>query len=94
MRTDSPTGSRDSLSWFFLVQSQEHGSCGSNDAASACFQARGIERLLLLMMPKQQPPLGCESGEMRVARGCIHGTRDAGLSWYQHYRDRLASAWK
>ena len=50
MRTDSPTGSRDS---FFLVLScaaQEHWSCGSADAASAYLQAGGIERLLLLMM--------------------------------------------
>ena len=52
MRTDSPTGSRDS---FFLVLScaaQEHWSCGSADAASAYLQAGGIERLLLLMMQK------------------------------------------
>ena len=52
MRTDSPTGSRDS---FFLVLScaaQEHWSCGSADAESAYLQAGGIERLLLLMMPK------------------------------------------
>ena len=54
MHTDSPTGSRDS---FFLVLScatQEHWSCGSADAASAYLQAGGIERLLLLMMPKRQ----------------------------------------
>ena len=79
MRTDSPTGSRDS---FFLVLSctaQEHWSCGSADAASAHLQAGGIERLLLLMMPKRQPPPGCEPGEVRVARGTIYGTRDAKL---------------
>ena len=94
MRTDSPTGSRDS---FFLVLScaaQEHWSCGSADAASAYLQAGGIERLLLLMMPKRQPPPGCEPGEVRVARGSIYGTRDAGRSWYQHLRDKLASKFR
>ena len=94
MRTDSPTGSRDS---FFLVLScaaQEHWSCGSADAASAYLQAGGIERLLLLMMPKRQPPPGCEPGEVRVARGSIHGTRDAGRSRYQHFRDRLANKFR
>ena len=94
MRMDSPTGSRDS---FFLVLScaaQEHLSCGSADAASAFLQAGGIERLLLLMMPKRQPPPGCEPGEGRVARGSIYGTRDAGRSWYQHLRDKLASKFR
>ena len=93
-RADSPTGSRDS---FFLVLScaaQEHWSCGSADAASAYLQARGIERLLLLMMPKRQPPPGCEPGEARVARGSFYGTRDAGRSWYQHFRDRLADKFR
>ena len=90
----SPTGSRDS---FFLVLScaaQEHWSCGSADAASACLHARRIERLLLLMMPKRQPPPGCEPGEVSVARGSIFGTRDASRSWYQHFRDRLANKFR
>ena len=71
MRTDSPTGSRDS---FFLVLScAAHWSCGSR-----CYlQAGRIERLLLLMMPKRQPPPGCERA--RGPRG-IHGTRDASRS--------------
>ena len=43
------------------------------------------------MMPKRQPPPGCEPGEVRVARGSIYGTRDASRSWYQHLRDKLAS---
>ena len=73
MRTDSPTSSHDS---FFLVLScaaQEHWRCGSADA-SAYLQAGGIERLLLLTMPKRQPPPRCEPGEVRVARGSINGT--------------------
>ena len=46
-------------------------------------------------MPKRQPPPGCEPGEVRVARGSIYGTRDAGRSWYhQHFRDRLANKFR
>ena len=94
MRTDSPTGSRDSFFLFLSCAAQEQWSCGSADAASAYLQAGGIERLLLLMMPKRQPPPGFEPGEVRVARGCIYGTRDAGCSWYQHLRDKLASKFR
>ena len=87
MRTDSPAGSRDSCFLVLSCAAQEHWSCGSADAASAHLQAGGIERLLLLMMPKRQPPPGCEPGEVRVVRGSIFGIRDAGRSWYQHLRD-------
>ena len=41
-------------------------------------------------MPKQQSPPGSEPGEVRVARGSTNGTRDAGRSWNQYSRDRLA----
>ena len=81
---------------FFLVlscEAQEHWSCGSADAASAYLQARRIE-LLLLMMPKRQPPPGCEPGEMRVARGNIYGTLDEGRSWYQHLCDKFAGKFR
>ena len=72
MRTKSPTGSRDSLFLVLSCAAQEHWSCGSADAASAYLQAGGKERLLLLRMPKRQPPPGCEPdlrtifGSMRV----------------------------
>ena len=62
MRTDSPTGSGDSFFLVLCCAAQEHWSCGSADAASAYFQAAGIERLLLLEMPRQQPPPGREPG--------------------------------
>ena len=45
-------------------------------------------------MPKRQPSPRCEPGEVRVARGSIYGTRDAGRSWYQHFRDRLANKFR
>ena len=45
-------------------------------------------------MPKRQPPPKCEPGEVLVARGSIYGTRDAGRSWYQHFRDRLADKFR
>ena len=79
MRTDSPTGSRGS---FFLVLScagEEHWTCGSADAASAYLQAGGIERLLLLMMPKRQPPPGCEPGEVRGTRKYLRNSRRRSL---------------
>ena len=50
--------------------------------------------MLLLMMPKRQPPPGCEPGEVRVARGCTYGTQDAGRSWCQHFLDRLADKFR
>ena len=46
------------------------------------------------MMPMRQPPPGCEPGEVRVARGSIYGTRDAGRSWNQHFPDRLADKFR
>ena len=71
------TGSRDS---FFLVLScaaQEHWSCGSADAASAYLQAGRTERLLLLMMPKRQPPLAQDapdrSKKKSFSQKCQHG---------------------
>ena len=82
MRTDSR---RDNFSWFFLVQ---------HNAASAYLRAGGIEQLLLLMMPKQQPLPACEPGEVRLARGSTYGTRHAGRSWYQYFRDRLADKFR
>ena len=61
MRTDSPTGSRD-MFLVFSFAAQEHWSCDSADAVSAYLQEAGIERLLLLMIPKRQPPPRCEPG--------------------------------
>ena len=71
---------------FFLVlpcAAQEHWSCGSADAASAYLQAGGIERLLLLMMPKRQPPPGCEPG------GSALGSRE--YLWNSRRRSLLVS---
>ena len=88
MRTDSPTGSRDSFSWFFLVQHRDIGiALLLMQPLFIPSQEEGIERLHLLMMPKQQPPPGCEPGEVREARGSIYGTRDASRSWCQYLRD-------
>ena len=68
------------FSWSFLVQHRNIGVA--------------VLLTLLLMMPKQQPPPGCELGEVRVARGSIFGVRDAGHSWYQYFRDRLADKFR
>ena len=83
MRTDYPTSTRDSFPASFSRSKRtlELWFC----RCRLCIFASGkIERLLLHMMPKRQPPPGCEPGEVRVARGSIYGTRDAGRSWYQH----------
>ena len=86
LRCDSPLGSRGA---FFIVigaADQEHWDICSMDAASAYLQPGGIERLLLLMMPKEKSPPGSLPGEVKVARGNIYSTRDAGRSWYVHFK--------
>ena len=45
-------------------------------------------------MPRQQPPPGCEPGEVRVARVSIYGTRDASRSWHQYLRDQTAKKFR
>ena len=50
MRTESPTDSRDSCLLVFSWATQEHGSCGFVDAASAPLQT-GKKLWLLFMMP-------------------------------------------
>ena len=82
------------FSWFFLAQHKNIGVVVLQMPLLHVCKQEDIERLLLLMMPKRQPPPGCEPGEMRVARGSIYGTRDAGRSWYQHLRDRLANKFR
>ena len=64
------------------------------DAASAYLQAGGIDRLLLLMMPKVNPPPGTLPGEARVARGSIYGTLDAGQFWYVHFKKTVKEKYK
>jgi hypothetical protein len=80
LRCDSPTGSRDAFFVCVQAAAQAHWTCCSMDAASAYLQAGGIERILLLRMPVSNPPPGCQPGEVRLARGSIYGTRDAGRS--------------
>ena len=58
------------------------------DAARAFLQAGGIERILLLCMPASQPPPDTQPSEVRLARGSIYGTRDAGRSSYVHFKSK------
>ena len=90
MRTDSPTGSRDSFSLVLSCAAQERWSCGSANAASAYLQGGGIERLLLLMTPKATATTRMRAWSGACGTGSTHGTWDAGRSWCQHFRDRLA----
>ena len=71
------------FSWLFLAQRKNIGIVVLQKPLLHTLQTGGTERLLLLVMPKRQPPPGCEPGEVRVARRSIYGTRDAGRSWYQ-----------
>ena len=88
MRTDSPTGSRDSFLGSFMrsTGTLELWFC----RCRFCILASRRNRTIALAHGAKTSP-GCERGEVRVARGSIYGTRDAGRSWYQHFRDRLAN---
>ena len=94
MRTDSPTGSRDSFfpgSFLRSTRILESRSCRRHFCILASRRNRTIS---LVHDVKRQPTPGCEPGEVRVARGSIYGTRDAGRSQYQHFRDRLANKFR
>ena len=71
---------------------QSGWGCSVFDAQSAYLQSDGIERLLLLRMPHNNPPLGTKPGQVFVATGSIYGTRDAGRAWYEHSKKVLEAA--
>ena len=79
MCTDSQQAVVTVFSFFFLAQ---HRNIGVVVLQMPLLHTNKQEeqRLLLLMMPKCQTPPGCERGEVRVARGSINGTHDAGRS--------------
>ena len=61
----------------------------SADASCAFLQSKGIERWLLLRMPRNHPPPGTLSEQVLLAMGSIYGTRDAPRAWYKHLRETL-----
>ncbi|CAE8598638.1 unnamed protein product [Polarella glacialis] len=75
------------LSW--SQPAKQVGLLSFHDATAAFMQSSGIERLLLLGMPSQQPPPGIFPGEVRVASGSIYGATDAPRQWYLHLRTTL-----
>ena len=85
-----PMRPRDRETRFFMTLSAVNNVF---DAQSAYLQSDGIERLLLLRIPyKKNPPLGTKPGQVFVATGSIHGTRDAGCAWYEHSKQVLEAA--
>ena len=63
------------------ASSQSNWDVATYDAASAYLQADGIDRCLLLRLPKTDPPPGCSPGQVVRANGSIYGTRDAACAW-------------
>ena len=78
IKTDAPTGSRDAFFMTLSAASPSGWDYSVFDAQSAYLQSDGIKRLLLLRMPHKNPPPGTKPGQVFVATGSIHGTRDAG----------------
>ena len=92
IRSDSPTGSRDCLMLTLIHAAQPGWSASQYDADCAYLQSAGIDRTLVLRMPRKQPPPGQEPGALAIATGAIYGTKDAGRHWYMHLRKHLQQA--
>lgn len=90
IRSDAPTASHEALMLTLGFGAQKGWSLLGYDAQTAYLQSEGIERLLLLRLPKEDPPPGCVSNQVVVANGSIYGTRDAGRAWYLRVRSIAA----
>ncbi|CAE8585764.1 unnamed protein product [Polarella glacialis] len=88
-RRDAPTASPLAFHLVLVVASQTGWTLSFHDATAAFLQSTGVERLLLLRMPVEQPPPGILPGEVRVAAGSIYRTTDAPRAWYLQLRTRL-----
>ncbi|CAE8601098.1 unnamed protein product [Polarella glacialis] len=88
-RRDAPTASPLAFHLVLVAASQTGWTLSFHDATAAFLQSTGIERLLLLRMPVEQPPPGILPGEVRVAAGSIYGTTDAPRAWYLYLRTKL-----
>ena len=89
LRHDDPTGSV--LGFYVIIAfgSQPGWTLVMADASCAFLQSKGIERWLLLRMPRKRPPAGLLPEQIVLAMGSIYGTRDAPRSWYQHLKQQL-----
>ena len=90
MRTDAPTGSRESYILVVCSACIPNWRLRAFDAQTAYLQSEGIDRVLLLRMPRDRPPPGTQPGEVRLATGSIYGTKDAARAWYRHSKRVLA----
>ena len=87
IRSDAPTASHEALMLTLAFGAQSGWSLLGYDAQTAYLQSEGIERLLLLRLPAENPPPGCLSNQVVVANGSIYGTRDAGRAWYLRVKE-------
>ena len=92
IRSDSPTGSRDCLMLALIHAAQRGWSVSQFDADCAYLQSKGINRTLVLRIPRRHPPPGQEPSALAIATSAIYGTKDAGRHWYMHPRKHLQQA--
>ena len=62
---------------------------GQSVSQSVYLQSDGIERLLLLRMANEDPPLGTKPGQVFATTGSINGTRNAGRAGDEHSNEVL-----
>ena len=91
IRSDSPTGSQLAFHITLWLATQKGWMLSCYDAATAYLQSKGIDRTLLLKMPRVNPPPGMEPDETVLATGSIYGTYDAGRAWYTHSKGTYAA---
>ena len=75
LRHDAPKGSVLGFYLTIAFGAQPGWTLCSADASCAFLQSKGIERWLLLRMPKIHPPPGTVSEQIFLAMGSIYGTR-------------------
>ena len=91
IRSDAPTGSRNSFMLTLTAACQAGWEIDGYDAQTAFLQPEGIERCLILRLPSgdQAPPGMDKHGHLVRACGSIYGTKDAGRAFYLHVRKTL-----
>ncbi|CAK0854411.1 unnamed protein product [Prorocentrum cordatum] len=90
IRADAPTRGRDAF-WLAAGSAAQHDWGGDFfDAKSACLQAEGIDRALMIEMPLENPPPGTVPGQIFLATGSVYGAKGAGRAWCLHLKAVLS----
>ena len=89
LRTAAPTGSFEALMLTIQAGLEPGWIIESYDAKTAYLQSGKIDRVLVLRMPRENPPPGVLPGGLLLAQGSIYGIPDAARAWYQHSRGAL-----